>query len=258
MAETPGFDKEDYGLHRFRHEVWEGFIYVNLDGSASGTSELWSPMSEQLKEYGLADWQVVDSTPWGESAWDWKVFIDNGECYHHLGIHDDTLEPFVPARLAHDLPDNGEYTLVYADADPDLLAPGDDGELDIPSDDPAAPGLTSLQRTGLGLAYPLPNYVIAIMPQYAVWFEVYPLGPGRIDLTTHLLFPPHLVDAPGNAERIAQTNEAVVGVHEQDIFVCEGVQTGLEAAAARPGMLCHLEGHNRAFAKWYSRQLSTP
>jgi nitrite reductase/ring-hydroxylating ferredoxin subunit len=157
MAETPGFDKADHGLHRFRHEIWEGFIYVNLDGQAPPTTELWGAMSDQLREYGLADWEVVDSTPWGESAWDWKVFIDNGECYHHIGIHHDTLEPFMPARKAVDLPDNGEYTLLYAMMDESILVPSSDGGLDGAADDPPAPGLTERQRTGLGLAYPFPN-----------------------------------------------------------------------------------------------------
>jgi phenylpropionate dioxygenase-like ring-hydroxylating dioxygenase large terminal subunit len=258
MAETPGFDKADHGLHRFRHEIWEGFIYVNLDGQASPTTELWGAMSDQLREYGLVDWEVVDSTPWGESAWDWKVFIDNGECYHHIGIHHDTLEPFMPARKAVDLPDNGEYTLLYAMMDESILVPSSDGGLDGAADDPPAPGLTERQRTGLGLAYPFPNYVIAVMPQSAIWFEVHPLGPGRIDLTTHLMLPPHLADAPGAAERIAGHNETVTAIHEQDMIVCEGVQRGLEAASARPGMLCHLEQHNRSFARWYARQISTP
>lgn len=258
MAETPGFDKADHGLHRFRHEIWEGFIYVNLDGQAPPTAELWGAMSGQLGEYGLADWEVVDSTPWGESAWDWKVFIDNGECYHHLGIHHDTLEPFMPARRAVDLPDNGEYTLLYAMMDESLLVPSADGALDGASDDPPVPGLTEQQRTGLGLAYPFPNYVIAVMAQSAIWFEVHPLGPGRIDLTTHLMLPPHLVGAPGADERIARHNETVTAIHEQDIIVCEGVQRGLGSASARPGMLCHLEQHNRSFARWYARRISTP
>ncbi len=256
MAETPGFNKEEFGLHHFRHEVWEGFIWVNLDGQAPSTAELWGPMSDQLHEYGLADWSIVGSTSWGESAWDWKVFIDNGECYHHIGIHDDTLEPIMPARRAVDLQNNGEYTLLYANGNDDVLVPADDGEVDYFSDDPPVPGLNPQQRRGLGLAYPLPNYVLALMPSHAIWFEVYPLGPGRIDLTTHLMLPPHLVDAPGSEARIAGHLASAASIHEQDIVVCEGVQRGLEAASARPGMLCHLEEHNRAFAKWYARQIS--
>ena len=72
-------------------------MFVNLDGHAPPTQQLWGPMSEQLTEYGLAEWVVVDSMEWGESAWDWKVFIDNGECYHHIGAHADTLQPVMPA-----------------------------------------------------------------------------------------------------------------------------------------------------------------
>lgn len=256
MERTPGFDRSDHGLHEFRHEVWQGFIYVNLDGGAPSTSELWGPMGSQVAGYGLADWQVVDSTPWGRSAWDWKVFIDNGECYHHLGIHLDTLQPVFPARLVEDLPDNGEFTLLSAPAAADLLVDAADGGRDLPHDDPPAPGLDDRQRTSLGLAYPFPNYVIAVLPQSAFWFEVHPVGPGSIEFTSHLLLPPYLIDAPGHDERVAAHRETFTAIHEQDIVVCEGVQQGLQTTAARTGRLSHLEQHNRTFAHWYARHLT--
>ena len=255
MENTPGFERHDHGLHRYRNEIWQGFVFVNLDGDAPATSELWGPLSNQINEYGLSDWAVVSSIAWGESAWDWKVFIDNGECYHHLGIHHDTLEPFMPARRAVDLADNGAYTLIHAGVDPALLDRDADGELDYPSADPAVPGLTTQQRTGLGLAYPFPNYVIALLPQSAFWFEVHPIGAGRIDFTSHLLLPPHLLDAPDMDQRVAEHNAAFETIHQQDIVVCEGVQRGLSTPAARSGMLAHLEQHNRTFARWYARQM---
>ena len=256
MSATPGFSKQAHGLPAFRHEIWEGFVFVNLDGTARSTTELWGPMSEQLAPYGLSDWSVVQSTAWGESAWDWKVFIDNGECYHHIGIHDDTLEPLMPARLAVDAPDNGAYTLLYAGVAPDLLTDDGTGGRDYPSEDPPVEGLDHQQRTSLGLAYPFPNYVIALMPQSAIWFEVHPLGAGRLDLTTHILLPPHLVDAPGHDQRLEAHAQTLEAIHREDIVVCEGVQLGLGAAAARRGTLCHLERHNRTFARWYARQMT--
>lgn len=256
MDDTPGFDLSDHGLHEFRHEVWEGFVYVNLDGGAPPTSELWSPMSDQLSGYGLADWRVVDTVRWGTSEWDWKVFIDNGECYHHIGAHHDTLQPVFPAARVLDLPDNGDYTLLYAPAADEILVEGVDGGRDIDADDAPVDGLTDVQRTGLGLAYPFPNYVIALMPQYAIWFEVHPLGPGSIDFTYHLLLPPHLAEEPGLEVRIAGHAATFEAIHQQDIQVCEGVQRGLETRAARPGMLSHLEQHNRTFARWYARQMA--
>lgn len=255
MDRTPGFDKGEFGLAKLRHEVWEGFVFVNMDGTATSTADSWSPLSTQLAEYGLSDWVVVDSRDWGESAWDWKVFMDNGECYHHLGLHDDTLEPFLPARQAVDLRDNGDCTLVFAEADPGVLVDASDGGRDFPADDPAVPGLNAWQRAGLSLAYPFPNYAIALLPQSGFWYEVRPLGAGRLHLVSHLLLPPHLVDADRHDERVASLNETFAAVHGQDIRVCERVQLGASAMSARPGMLSHLEGHNRTFARWYLTSL---
>ena len=256
MRDTPGFERDGYGLAEFRHEVWEGFVVVNVDGDAPSTAKLWAPMSEQLAAYGLGDWRIVHSTKWGESAWDWKVFMDNGECYHHIGIHDTTIEPLLPARLVVDAPDNGDYTLLYAGVAPELLVDDGHGGRDYPNADPPVDGLDDQQRTSLGLAYPFPNYVIALLPQSAIWFEVHPLGAGRIDFTSHLLLPPHLLDAPNLEERIAGHVATFDAIHTEDIVVCEGVQRGLQSSAARPGMLSHLERHNRTFARWYARQMT--
>ena len=256
MSDTPGFDRADFGLHSFRHEIWNGFVFVNIDGNAPSTTEIWTPMLDELAPYGLSDWTVAHSIEWGESDWDWKVFLDNGECYHHIGIHHDTLEPLLPARRAVDTDDNGNYTLTYAQVAPDLLVDDGSGGLDYPSDEPGVPGLTDLQRTSLTLAHPFPNYVLALTPQSAVWFEVHPLGPGRLNLTTHILLPPHLATAPGLEKRIAGHVQTLEAVHREDIEVCEGVQRGLRSTSARSGRLSHLEGHNRTFACWYAAKMA--
>ncbi len=107
MKRTPGFNDSEVVLPRIRHEVWEGFIYVNLDGQAESTATLWSDLSTQLRSYALAEWKVVSTIDWGRCPWDWKVFMDNGECYHHLGAHRRTLEPLLPTRTTQDLPTTG-------------------------------------------------------------------------------------------------------------------------------------------------------
>ncbi|MGH9157140.1 MAG: aromatic ring-hydroxylating oxygenase subunit alpha [Acidimicrobiales bacterium] len=110
------FDKSACSLTEFRHEVWEGFIFVNVDGGAPDVRELWSPLADQLHDYRLAGWRVVSTIDWGERPWNWKVLMDNGECYHHLGLHQHSLEPLYPARDVRDAPDNGAFTCLVAPA----------------------------------------------------------------------------------------------------------------------------------------------
>jgi phenylpropionate dioxygenase-like ring-hydroxylating dioxygenase large terminal subunit len=256
MDRTPGFDKADHGLTRHRHEIWQGFIYVNLDGTATPTTELWGDLSAQLSAYRLADWHVAQTTDWGVSAWDWKVFIDNGECYHHAGTHPETLETFMPGRLSYDLPNNRDYTLVVAPVDEPHLVKGTDGGRDMPASEPPIEGLEPWQRTGLGLAYPFPNYAIALLPSHGYWYEVRPLSAGRIHLLTHVLAAPHLIHGDGFAGWVADHTAGFAAVHGEDIAVCEGVQRGAAAAGTRAGQFSHLEGHNRGFADWYARQMT--
>jgi phenylpropionate dioxygenase-like ring-hydroxylating dioxygenase large terminal subunit len=291
MADTPGFDKNEVGLTEFRHEVWQGFVYVNLDGGARPAAELWAPLTTHLAPYRLGEWELVSTIDWGECPWDWKVFMDNGECYHHLGIHQRTLEPIFPTRSVKDLPDNGCCTCIVAPRSgsgetplvltttlramesvftriaPTLLASLGSTLLQrLPretaarfanlSSDPPMPGLAGDHAESLLLAYPFPNYAIAVLPDSAFWFEVQPIAAGKIELRTHLLLPPHLLGQRGRAARIARKEAEFRVVHHEDIAVCTSVQRGAQAPSSRPGALSRLEAHNRTFAHWYAAAMT--
>ena len=100
MDKTPGFDVASIRLPEIRSEVWEGFIFVNISGDAEPLSETLGAAREQLRGYRLEDWVTVRSLDLGVSEWDWKIFMDNGEIYHHLMLHRETVEPRSPANLA--------------------------------------------------------------------------------------------------------------------------------------------------------------
>jgi hypothetical protein len=127
--------------------------------------------------------------------------------------------------------------------------------LDSVDDDSAVPGLPPEYLDSFMLAYPFPNYAIAVLPNAAFWYEVQPTGPGNIDLKTHLLLPPHLMTAPGLRARIARNESLFRAIHEEDIVVCSGVQRGAASPSARRGVLSAHERHNRTFASWYSRKM---
>ena len=99
MQHTPDFDASEVRLPEIRHEVWQGFVFVNLDGQADPLAPRLAPLDEAIAEYDLASWVTVRALDFGEQPWDWKVMMDNGDVYHHLGLHRDTVEPRSPGRL---------------------------------------------------------------------------------------------------------------------------------------------------------------
>ena len=98
MTDCPSFHRRELGLFPVRHELWEGFIFVNLDGRVEPLAPRLEPLRKQLAEFRLAEWVTVASRDYGEMPWDWKVAQDNGDCYHHIGLHRKSVEWLWPMK----------------------------------------------------------------------------------------------------------------------------------------------------------------
>ncbi|WP_067693634.1 aromatic ring-hydroxylating oxygenase subunit alpha [Nocardia jejuensis] len=80
-------DKKDYGLKDVRCEVWEGFIFVNLDPDAAPLTEFLGPMLEGVQGYPFHEMTEV-YTYKAEIGSNWKLFIDAfAEFYHAPILH---------------------------------------------------------------------------------------------------------------------------------------------------------------------------
>jgi phenylpropionate dioxygenase-like ring-hydroxylating dioxygenase large terminal subunit len=86
--------KEDCGLTRIASDVWEGFVFVNLERQPSvGLREFLGEMGEFLQgiQYAYADNPVVIQASFDCN---WKVACDAfSEAYHVHTIHRNTLAP---------------------------------------------------------------------------------------------------------------------------------------------------------------------
>jgi len=75
MKQSPGFDRKDYPLKQFRHEVWKGFVLVNLDGQAESLASQYAALDPIVDVYDLENYQTVEQTDWecasgtGRSWW---------------------------------------------------------------------------------------------------------------------------------------------------------------------------------------------
>ena len=259
MDKTPGFGRSSIELPHIRHEVWQGFVFVNIDGNAQPLSETLPPLEELIREFDLGSWVTVKTVDWGECPWDWKVFQDNGDCYHHLGIHQNSLQLMWPADKSWDAANNGHFSLVYSEFDPDYMTTGEDGKpiVKTAADMPHALGLTDIQRRNLLLVYIFPNYFIAPQPDITQYARVFPLGPGRIRLYTDILVRPEIAEREDIDDIVGRLEELFNQIHaEEDAVACTSVQQGLQSRFAIKGKFSHLERHNRDFALWVSRKLT--
>ena len=104
MEENRRFDMKKVRLPEFRLEIWNDFIFVNLDDDA----EPLAPRLVELDPYfspcatpETRNW-VCDSTDYYDKRWhaNWKSCNENScESYHHMGVHVDTIEVYTPTVL---------------------------------------------------------------------------------------------------------------------------------------------------------------
>lgn len=96
MLARPGFDPDAYGLRPIRTEIWQGFIFVNLDDASTAPLDMAGITAVQ-DGYDFTNWRIATVVDWGESKVNWKLVVENyAECYHHIGIHKNTLQPLWP------------------------------------------------------------------------------------------------------------------------------------------------------------------
>jgi phenylpropionate dioxygenase-like ring-hydroxylating dioxygenase large terminal subunit len=82
-----GIDKSLYGLKSVRCEVWEGFIFVNLDPAAPPLADYLGDMAKGLEGYPFGEMTEV-YTYKAEVGSNWKLFIDAfAEFYHAPVLH---------------------------------------------------------------------------------------------------------------------------------------------------------------------------
>ncbi|MGH3967833.1 MAG: aromatic ring-hydroxylating oxygenase subunit alpha, partial [Mycobacterium sp.] len=80
-------DKSQYGLMPVRCEVWEGFVFVNLDPNARPLTEYLGSLAKGIEGYPFHEMTEVYSYK-AEVGSNWKLFIDAfAEFYHAPVLH---------------------------------------------------------------------------------------------------------------------------------------------------------------------------
>ncbi len=244
MNAAEGFARQDWGLKEFRAEVWHGFVFVNLDGSAPRTpAEQWAQLDSHLTKWSSQDLVVVDARTW-ECPFNWKVIAENFmESYHHAGAHAKTLQPMMPARgtwTEEERPHFIRCHLPYGMKERAAIAEAEaaGGQRDV---FPRIPGLSERDRLEWGLALGFPHWLLAFVPDCLIWYRIQPEGPHRHQLLTTVLVPRSTSELPDFPERLARGTAASVGFHLEDMEMCIGVQRSYYASGYQRGRLSHLE-----------------
>jgi len=251
MEGSTGFEKSRCALPQYRCEIWQGFIFVNLDDEAA-------PLAPPLHE---ADAMVAnyrtDELVTGfayDTIWEgnWKLATENGmEFYHHMGLHAATLEDDIPARMAtmDPAPHGGRFTHTrcgYAQAALDRT----DGFGNWPRPHCSFSERERTSTYAMGL---FPNISLAMSTATLNWLSFIPLGPERTRVVGGFIVAPEMA---ADAEVMATSNDLVFRVNEEDAQATWRLQQVMRSDKAAPGPLNVREGTVAQFYKYLARNLT--
>jgi phenylpropionate dioxygenase-like ring-hydroxylating dioxygenase large terminal subunit len=243
MHQAAAFARDGVSLRTFRSEIWEGFVFVNLDGRAEPLGQQLGEMSMDVAPFRLSEMKLAIAREW-DCPFNWKVLVENFmESYHHLGIHHKTLQPTMPARDTWTEQERRGYVRAHLPYKESVRAEQRALAEQGAANDQLLPlkGLREEQRFEWGLFLIAPTFLLATAPDRVIWYQLQPLGPDRLKLLTTTLVAAGEFSRESFPAVREKATKQLTDFHLEDMEVCTAVQRGLYATGWQPGRLSHLE-----------------
>ncbi|MGD9762816.1 MAG: aromatic ring-hydroxylating dioxygenase subunit alpha [Candidatus Binatia bacterium] len=241
MGKSAGFDRKSCALPSLPLEQWEGFLFVNLDGTAAPLAPRLAPLSEQIRNWRPSEMQALPPLVY-ECPWNWKVMVENFiECYHHLGLHRQSIEPAMPGRMTWTEEWNGQWVIVHLPTVNEQVGLSGDKGLSSDTPFPTIQTLDAQQRREGVIVVVLPIQLMFMLPDSMVYYHVFPEDVDRITLRITVCVPPESRALPDFESRFQMAIKGIETFNSEDMQACASVQRGLSSRYAAPGRYSHLE-----------------
>ncbi len=212
------FAREDNGLVPVKAEVWEKFVFVNLDPAAASLKDYFGGLVKRVAPLAVSKLHYFDSRTY-DIACNWKVFVDN---FLDGGYHVPHLHKGLNSVL-----DYKSYTIENEDRYCLQSSPM------VASDEDAATGAT---RKGDRAWYfwQYPNLMINCYEGYMDTNLVIPIDADHC----RVIFDFYFGDIGESAREYNEMSVATgARVQDEDLGICEAVQRGLKSRAYGAGRL---------------------
>jgi choline monooxygenase len=212
------FERKNNGLVPVQAEIWEAFVFVNLNPKAHSLQDFLGGLVARCAPLGLAKLHYFDTRVY-DIACNWKVFVDN---YLDGGYHVPHLHKGLNSVL-----DYKQYTIENEDRYCLQSSPM------VASDEDAATGST---RKGDRAWYfwQYPNFMINCYEGYMDTNLVIPIDVDHC----RVLFDFYFGDVSESHREYNEQSIAVGDrVQSEDLGICEDVQRGLKSRAYGAGRL---------------------
>ena len=209
-ADGAPFSPDRHRLPEVRLEVWNGFVFVNLDEAAPPMGEVYPGLAEELDRLAFDDGPLgrVDRTVF-EIAGNWKNVGDNLlECYHCHPAHPGFVDLIDMAGYRNECHEN--WSVQSGPVNPD----------------------TAVYDTGTGAAtfssvFVWPNVSIGHLPgqRGRFVFQFFPTGPEQTEQTMTYYGP----DGTRTVQECGATDWFNTVLGPEDVALVENAQRGLRS-----------------------------
>jgi phenylpropionate dioxygenase-like ring-hydroxylating dioxygenase large terminal subunit len=218
----PHFEKKGCRLPTFASAIWQGFIFVNLDGQAAPLGPSLSAIEPSIRNYHPAQQHWLFET---EELWktNWKCLVENFmEGYHLSALHAKTLHPITPTALCRKLGHGAGFTGYRANFHPEC-----------PERGPYHPDLTEVERRSDVFYCIYPSFVVGFCPHFTLYMCVSPLTTDTLQVRWGVLGIADDPQAPVVKDYVRFCKEFC----EEDRATLESLQRGLQSHTYVPGPL---------------------
>lgn len=244
------FDPSTCRLPQFRTEVWEGWLYVNLDPAAEPLGPRLAPLSARYARFRIADYRTLFRV---EEIWDtnWKILVENFmEGYHLFRVHARTVEHVLPTRLSDPVPGGDGYCLYEQGR-----IPGRAYEYGAAMD-VVNPGLTEAERLIVPLFCAFPAHVVSVSPERTFWLALQPEGVDKVRVLWGVdVFPDSFPEGEEGERRAAELRASFERINDEDKPIVSAIARNARALAAAPGRLSPKEATLWEFQRYLARRL---
>jgi choline monooxygenase len=212
------FDRAKNGLVPIRVELWECFVFVNLDPQAESLNQFLGGLVKRVAPLGIGNLAFFDRKTYNIHC-NWKVFVDN---YLDGGYHVPHLHKSLNSVL-----DYKHYTIENEDRYCLQSSPV------VASDEDAA---TSSTRKGDRAWYfwQYPNLMIDCYEGYMDTILAIPVDVDHCEVIFDFYFDDV---SQSRREYNLQSMGVACRVQDEDLGICEDVQRGLKSRAYGAGRL---------------------
>ena len=244
MKKVKNFDYKKCSLPRLNSEIWNNFIFVNLDGNADPLSPQLKKLDKILHNYHheLRNLLFTEETVWNTN---WKNLTENFmEGYHLFATHPKTLQPMTPTQLCKKVPGEDAWTAYRSYYDPNYPPRG-----------PFHEDMTEDEQKNSVLFNVFPSFVIAVAANYTLYLCLRPAGVDKVAIRWGIA---GLKEDPNDPEVVAYI-DLCKAFNIEDKEKLETLQIAQNTRYYKPGYLApdDLEGTIWDFLNYMGRKLGS-